>query len=381
LPQPLERVVMWGSTLARGLAYLHQRGVVFDAITRDQIVVNGGAAHWVCFDQVGGVAQDDPGAVPQRFQENRDGLSRLLLKMATGSEDAASAAKLPEPAAEAFSRAVCSEYPRAGDFADALEAVWRTLSRRQSVAYAVGACTDVGRVRNLNEDSMLLMNLADEVDGPSVGAFAVADGVGGHSAGDVASRLTVEALAEFRDRLIQEAADGQLDAEGWIGDAASAANAAVHREREVAASDMGSTLVMALLTGRMAKVLNVGDSRAYHLRAQGLRQVTTDHSLVQRLIDIGQLTPEEARRHPQKSVIYRVVGDQPDLAYDLFEVTLQPGEALLLCSDGLTDMVQDADMWRVWRRAPSPQAACEELVDRANEAGGYDNITVVIVQV
>ncbi len=381
LPQPLERVLVWGSALARGLAYLHQQGVVLDAVTRDLVLVDATIARWVCFDRVGVIPQDDPSAAPQFFHDNRDGLSRLLLKLATGTEKPAAAETLPEPAAEAFSRALRSGYPRAGDFADALEAVWRTLSRRQPVAYAVGACTDVGHVRNLNEDSLLVMDVSEEVNGLSVGAFVVADGVGGHSAGDVASRLTVKTLAGFRDRLLQETLEGQLDPEAWIGDAASAANAAVHREREAASSDMGCTLVMALLIGRTAKVLNVGDSRAYHLRSQGFQQVTTDHSLVQRLIDIGQLTPEEARRHPQKSVIYRVIGDQLDLAYDLFEVVLQPGEALLLCSDGLTDMVEDAVIWRIWRQATSPQAACEELVARANEAGGYDNITVVIVQV
>jgi PPM family protein phosphatase len=143
---------------------------------------------------------------------------------------------------------------------------------------------------------------------------------------------------------------------------------------------MGCTLVMALFVGSAATLLNVGDSRAYRLRPQGIRQVTTDHSLVQRLIEIGQLTREEARHHPQKSIIYRVIGDTEDLAYDVYDVILQPGEALLFCSDGLSDMVEDDVLWRVWRAAASPDEACERLIALANEAGGYDNITVVIVE-
>jgi serine/threonine protein phosphatase PrpC len=241
----------------------------------------------------------------------------------------------------------------------------------------------VGHVRKLNEDSLLVIDATPATGSAklSVGAFAVADGVGGHAAGDVASQLTVEAISRFGDDLRRAVETGQPpDTEAWLARAAKAANQAVYAERGAASNDMGSTLVMALVVGRAATVLNVGDSRAYRLRPQGIRQISTDHSLVQRLIEIGQLTPEEARRHPQKSVIYRVIGDSADLAMDLFDVVLSPGEAMLLCSDGLSDLVLDDVIWRAWRDASSPQVACDQLVALAKEGGGYDNITVVIVQ-
>jgi protein phosphatase len=171
------------------------------------------------------------------------------------------------------------------------------------------------------------------------------------------------------------------DAGAWLVEAAERANQVVYTERESAGNDMACTLVLTLVVGRAATILNVGDSRAYRLKGDRITQVTVDHSLVERLVAIGQLTREEARHHPQKSVIYRVVGDDLPLQYDLFEVALSRGEALLLCSDGLTDMVEDSLISETWRQALSAQDACERLVALANEAGGYDNISVVILSI
>jgi protein phosphatase len=131
----------------------------------------------------------------------------------------------------------------------------------------------------------------------------------------------------------------------------------------------------------MATLANIGDSRAYLLKPEAIVQVTVDHSLVERLVATGQITPEEAANHPQKNVIYRVVGDKPRVENDIYEQRLVPGEALLLCSDGLSGMVPDEQMWQIWRTSTSPQEACDRLVEAANEAGGEDNITAVIVQV
>jgi protein phosphatase len=138
---------------------------------------------------------------------------------------------------------------------------------------------------------------------------------------------------------------------------------------------------MAIVDGTTAHVVNVGDSRAYLVNAQGVRRITVDHSLVERLVATGQLTADEARNHPQRNVIYRTIGDRPQVEIDTFVQVLSPGDRLLLCSDGLSGMVRDEDMAQIVMQAGSPQAACRELVAAANANGGEDNITVIVVQV
>ncbi|OQA15060.1 MAG: Serine/threonine phosphatase stp [Chloroflexi bacterium ADurb.Bin360] len=143
---------------------------------------------------------------------------------------------------------------------------------------------------------------------------------------------------------------------------------------------MGCTCVAALFSGHKAILGNVGDSRAYLLTATGIQQQTVDHSLVARLVATGQITREEAEQHPQKNVIYRVVGDKPQIEVDLYETQLGIGDAILLCSDGLSGMVPDKEIWQIWRTSTSPQEACDRLVEAANSAGGLDNISVIVIQ-
>jgi serine/threonine protein phosphatase PrpC len=404
MPQPIGRVLAWGQSLARGLNDLHQHQVVLrgsarttqavDAVVADDgtggdvadmVVLDGDEARWLCFNRVAPLVSADERETAPVFQQNVRELRKSLLQVATGGAANGALPKVPDPIkamiTEVLSRDVDTS---AANFADLLEQNRRELAYQEQVRLLTGARSDVGRLRKLNEDSMFVRDYSDLFSdlAMTVGVVAVADGVGGNSAGDVASRLTVEALADYGAGLRQTAANGQIpDPVPWVTQAAAAANHAVYRERQAASSDMGCTLVMALFVGSAATLLNVGDSRAYRLRPQGMTQVTVDHSLVQRLIDIGQLTREEARHHPQKSIIYRVMGDTPDLAYDIYEVFLQAGDALLLCSDGLSDMVEDDVLWQVWRAAASPDEACQRLVALANEAGGYDNITVVIAQI
>jgi len=238
----------------------------------------------------------------------------------------------------------------------------------------------------LNEDSLLTIELVPVFRSVSVpvGLFVVADGMGGHEAGDVASRLTIHTIAQMAvSEVLTPAAVGEAlpEPREWLISAVQAANRLVYDQRRAAGTDMGTTLVMALFVGSMATIANVGDSRAYLLEQDGITQITTDHSLVERLIATGQITSEEAVDHPQKNVIYRVIGDKPRVETDLFEQHLAPGKALLLCSDGLSGMVPDEQIWQIWRTSTSPQEACDRLVEAANLAGGEDNITVVIVQV
>jgi len=230
------------------------------------------------------------------------------------------------------------------------------------------AATDVGRMRKNNEDSYL----------SAKPVAAVADGMGGHSAGEVASAIAIEELAALRDRGPWA---NETDATDALKQAILRAN---RRIREMAARDrklngMGTTLVALLEDGDMVHVANIGDSRGYLLRQGELSQVTVDHSLVQELVDDGRLSPEDAERHPQRSVITRALGIDPEVEFDLFTYKLQVGDRLLLCSDGLSDVVEPAQIRKVLMRVPSGQRAARELVTVANANGGPDNITVIVV--
>lgn len=385
-PAPsLDDLLVWGIDLAQGLDLLHQKQLYLQALGPDDIIVTSGAAHWLCLDNVDKIDEVNGTTPEQRdalFSRNVHGLADLLYGLLTRIRPVTDEA-LWSPVDQLLTRVRTSvAILRAENFTVALQQAREALIQQMPVHISPGAFTDTGRIREINEDSLLAMDLSETFQsvGATVGVFAVADGVGGQDAGDIASQLTVEAIGRYSDELRRLASLEQLpEVETWITGAARAANEAVFREREMASSNMGCTLVLTLVVGRRVTILNVGDSRAYRLNERGLTQITTDHSLVQRLVEIGQLTPEQARHHPQKSVIYRVIGDSMKLDYDLFEQDFQPGEAFLLCSDGLTDMVEDAEIWLAWRDAASPQAACEALVALANEAGGHDNVTVVIV--
>lgn len=377
LPAPrLDLALGWGVTLAQGLEALHEQGYAFTDIGPDRVQIDAGEARWLCFS--GMTTLSTPAAEADRRQraDNVQGLVRLLLEAMPEPPDAVR--RVLRQAGRAGGRV------HAGDLAVALATAHEDLLERQPVRHATAACSDVGRLRKHNEDSLWVQDLAERLPqrATALSFIAVADGVGGHAAGDVASRLTVAALGRKLEALVADlAGGGRLDAPAWIAEAALSANEAVLTERQEMESDMGSTLVMGLIAGTHATLLNVGDSRAYWLRPSGIQQVTKDHSLVQRLVDIGQLTLEEARHHPQKSVIYRVMGDTLQLSYDVFELDLAPGEALLLCSDGLSDLVEDRVLWQTWRDAPDLQVACDQLVELANQGGGYDNITVVMAQI
>jgi PPM family protein phosphatase len=230
------------------------------------------------------------------------------------------------------------------------------------------AATDVGRMRKNNEDSYL----------SSQPVAAVADGMGGHSAGEVASAIAIEELDALRGRGPWENETAATD------DLKQAILRANRRIREMAASDrklngMGTTLVALLEDGDMVHVANIGDSRGYLLRQGELSQVTVDHSLVQELVDDGRLSPEDAERHPQRSVITRALGIDREVEFDLFTYKLQVGDRLLLCSDGLSDVVEPAQIRKVLLRVRNAQRAARELVGVANEQGGPDNITVIVV--
>jgi len=230
---------------------------------------------------------------------------------------------------------------------------------------AVGAKTDVGRARQRNEDSYLLRDPL----------FAVADGMGGHRGGDVASSLSVETVS-----------DVDLPEEGSfpvLVEQIKRANQAVleRGESDGTLRGMGTTFTAILVEGDKAHVAHVGDSRAYRLHDGALQQLTEDHTLVQRMVREGRLRPEQARHHPQRNVITRGLGVDEDLEVEELTLPLLAGDRLLLCSDGLSGMLDDDEIQGILADHSDPQAAADALVDAANEAGGEDNITVVVLDV
>ena len=226
--------------------------------------------------------------------------------------------------------------------------------------------TDAGRVRRRNEDSFVL-------DPP---LFAVADGMGGAQAGEVASRLAAAAFREYHD------ADRLEPAERVEAIIQEANRRIFERARtDAEASGMGTTVTAAILTNGRVSIGHVGDSRAYRIRNGELEQLTEDHSLVADLMRSGRLTPEEADAHPQRSVITRALGTDAEVDVDKVTVDVEPGDVFLLCSDGLTTMVPEEEILRIAQEAGTLDEIARGLVRAANSGGGEDNITVVLFRV
>jgi serine/threonine protein phosphatase PrpC len=226
--------------------------------------------------------------------------------------------------------------------------------------------TDTGRVREANEDALL-------IEAP---LFAVADGMGGHLAGDVASRTAVETIMTRAEQ----------DSPGDTGSLARLVREANHEIWKKAQSDaslhgMGTTCTLAMLDESILHIAHVGDSRAYLFRDGDLSQITEDHTLVGRMVREGRLRPEEAERHPQRSIITRALGVDSDVDVDTQTIELREGDRILICSDGLSSMVDRDSIAEVLDDEADPQEASERLVQLANDAGGEDNITVVVIEI
>jgi len=255
------------------------------------------------------------------------------------------------------------------------------------IVYAVGV-TDVGRVRPANEDAFVIADLSVDTAtttsrGPrfNVGSrgilLAVSDGMGGAEAGEVASALTLESLREHLDEGCRE-----IDIMQSVKCAVEAAN----RDVVVAAQDpsqagMGATLVAVVVHRSLAHIASVGDSRVYLIRGGEIRQLTEDQSYVEVLIGAGLITREQALTSPYRNVILQAMGQRDAVTVALIRLALRLGDVLLLCSDGLSNMVADAEMLQVVSDSASHEQACARLVELANARGGKDNITVVIAEV
>ncbi len=466
LPRSGMQVFNWAMQLADALDYLHSRGVVGAGAEADDILVQGDRASLASLQNAkAGVESSE-----ERTQQQSMDLARLastIYEAYTGHPAAMGpdgVLPMPPGAPEQVGAALRAAIEPAQGIAppigaarwrsqlsSALEAVSELERPGRPVDFVAHGLTSVGRLRDLNEDSYGMAEFVQaSVERPMrMGLYIIADGMGGHKGGEVASALAVETFcSDVIGRIIAPMASGNGDRSmptnetmlQGITRAVQSANDHIYKGRDNRQNDMGTTLVAALIASGKAYMVNIGDSRLYMysqsregaekaaidstsslavgtsplkgtaplpghevdgpLNGSGsldamdeedaaesstadyvLTQVSVDHSLVHRLVELGQLDPEEAKVHPHRNFIYRSLGGPSPIEVDTFVRTLHPDDRLLLCSDGLNSMIEDDVIEGVLASEPDPQIACQRLIELANEAGGHDNITVMVIDV
>src|SRR5579885_1588764 len=260
--------------------------------------------------------------------------------------------------------------------------------RGRNLSFVVGHATDPGikRKHKPNEDSLFAMQGAKTENSHPLpfGLFVVADGMGGHANGQDASRLAIQTIVDYMVPMISN--NTRYDDDGYLNllkEGVQHANQAVHHRNMEERADMGTTMTAALVVGNTAYVANVGDSRTYLYREpEGLVKVTRDHSVVASLVDAGIIKPDDIYTHPKRNQIYRSLGEKPFVEVDTFKVPLQVGDKLLLCSDGLWDMVRDPEIQRLMSApAPDPNKTGKALIQAALDGGGEDNVSVIVIYI
>ncbi|MCF0135016.1 MAG: Stp1/IreP family PP2C-type Ser/Thr phosphatase [Lachnospiraceae bacterium] len=232
--------------------------------------------------------------------------------------------------------------------------------------------TDIGQVRKMNQDFLFA---SAEAVGNLPNLFVVADGMGGHAAGDFASRYGVSVLVETIKK------DSNFNPVKIIRQGIEAANREVLEQarKDSSMAGMGTTMVVATIVGGYVYVANVGDSRLYLADSDNMTQITQDHSLVAEMIRLGELTPEEGAHHPDRNIITRAVGTAEEVRIDFFDYKLEQDDRIILCSDGLYNMVENEEIFRILRGS-DPEDKAQILIRRANENGGRDNIGVIVIE-
>lgn len=232
--------------------------------------------------------------------------------------------------------------------------------------------TDIGRKREVNQDYVFV---SDNPLGNLPNLLVVADGMGGHNAGDLASRFTVEVLKKEIEESIEDGPEAIMK---------KAIQSANYQVRELAAKDgklkgMGTTLVVATVIEHTLYFANIGDSRLYLLNDE-IRQLSRDHSFVQEMVRLGGINAEEAKHHPDKNIITRAIGAKEKVEIDFFEYRLKKGDIILMCTDGLSNMLEDEEIFHIVKSSRDIVEAVELLVEKANENGGRDNIGVIVAE-
>jgi len=365
-PLPARQILDLAQRATGVIAFFHFSGVSLGALSAANFLVGDGR-EYLYFDPEIRSVSDQP--VPESRQvEEIKMLAEFLRRFASTTE---------QPLSDFFADAARGQYPTPLSFGRALE---KLIQREYPsvLPNKIAAMSDVGLARSLNEDNWGWTHIRDGVN-----LYVVADGMGGHEKGEVASQMAVETICrESRGRL-QHSRDFSADMlENALDESFQAANNGIKDHSEEMGNDMGTTMTSALLKDNaLAFVANVGDSRAYLIRQQRLHQITRDHSLVARMVEQNRIRPEEARHHPHSNILLRTVGTERNVDIDIFRVELEPGDQLLLCSDGLWGEVDDSDIEAIMNHYDDLRISCRELVRAAHQGGGKDNVTVLIIQI
>lgn len=239
----------------------------------------------------------------------------------------------------------------------------------------IGAISHTGLIRDINQDSYF-------VSEDKMNLFVVADGMGGHKAGEVASSIAIDSVKKYIEKHIsQEYGEYDEAVSRIIEEAIVDANTKIFNKsmEEEKYQGMGTTLTMAFIQSKLF-IGHIGDSRAYLIRNNEIRQITQDHSLVAELLRNGTITEKEAKTHPQKNIITRALGTEENIQIDIYTIELLAEDIIVLCSDGLSNLVEQMEIKECLANSKSMQFGCEHLVDLANERGGYDNITIIAIK-
>ncbi len=363
-PLSNERVLHLAQRLAGILAFLHSSGVHLHHLTNANIFVNPDGTVRL-FDPEISHIDEDPKKPSERSSELRS-LGELLRRFCNVDAEAL---------ADFLETVESGTYPTPAAFGRAVEQRFDAVAGIQYQPI-LAATTDVGLVRDLNEDNWGWSKLSK-----NAALYVVADGMGGHDGGEIASELAVRTICQVaREReSLRKSSNEAL--ENLLDESFQEANNTVKTNAEVKGTDMGTTLVcLLLLDEHKGFVANVGDSRAYLFRSDELSQISEDHSLVGKMVERGKLTKEEARIHPHSNILLRTVGTERNIDIDVFPVDLQSGDRVLLCSDGLWGEIPDEKIGDILLNNPDPRTAVRELVHAAHLGGGKDNVTVMVIK-
>lgn len=365
-PLPREQMIKLALRGVGLLAFLQTQGVEIAPLTLANFIRTQDG-EYKFFDLEIHRTQDQPLPAAQ-CQSGLEGLARALRRFSAIHDlDVLSV----------LGTAIDGGYAGPMEFGNALVGATSTEPKTSDAPNAA-AMTDVGLLRVLNEDNWGWIQLSTDVR-----LYVAADGMGGHEAGEVASRMAVdticrEAVARFGrvSQISPETLENILD------ESFQAANNGIKAHSEQLGNDMGTTLVASLIyKNKLALVANVGDSRGYLMRDAVLHQITRDHSLVTRMVEQNRITPEEARHHPHSNILLRTVGTERNVEIDIFSVELEKGDRLLLCSDGLWGEIEDEDIEAILNHYQDPRVVCREMIRAAHHGGGKDNITVVMAEI